>query len=227
MARLLLLHTVVAAHSARDGEAGEGGDAAEEQRLGGSLAVLVGEMLRRAVEPLRAAAEERLGEAVKARCSRETAVAGGGAASPSPPPALTPRAPPSPKATGWPAAPAASEEAPSLREQRLGEVGRAIGAVLLLQFCEWASSGGGEGEGGGGEGEAAGEGEGGGGLWALEAFVQPLLKRFRYHFEGRRETNRRDKPEWVFAHCVAQMRSHAPLLSGEVQPMLRAPLAPN
>ena len=65
------------------------------------------------------------------------------------------------------------------------------------------------------------------GLWALEAFVQPLLKRFRYHFEGRRETNRRDKPEWVFAHCVAQMRSHAPLLSGEVQPMLRAPLAPN
>ena len=54
---------------------------------------------------------------------------------------------------------------------------------------------------------------------------QPLLKRFRYHFEGRRETNRRDKPEWVFAHCVAQMRSHAPLLSGEVQPMLRASLA--
>ena len=105
-------------------------------------------------------------------------------------------------------------------------MGRAVGAVLLLQFCEWASSGGGEGEGGGGEGEAAGEGEGGGGLWALEAFVQPLLKRFRYHFEGRRETNRRDKPEWVFAHCVAQMRSHAPLLSGEVQPMLRAPLAP-
>ena len=32
-------------------------------------------------------------------------------------------------------------------------------------------------------------------LWAVRSLVQPILLRFRYHFEGRRETNQRSKPE--------------------------------
>ena len=44
-----------------------------------------------------------------------------------------------------------------------------------------------------------------------------VLKRFRFHFEGRRETNRRDKPEWVFSHCSTLLRTHAPFLSTVVQ----------
>ena len=37
---------------------------------------------------------------------------------------------------------------------------------------------------------ASGLGSGTGPLWAVEAMVQPVLRRFRFHFEGRRETNR-------------------------------------
>ena len=41
---------------------------------------------------------------------------------------------------------------------------------------------------------ASGLGSGTGPLWAVEAMVQPVLRRFRFHFEGRRETNRSDAP---------------------------------
>ena len=41
---------------------------------------------------------------------------------------------------------------------------------------------------------ASGLGSGTGPLWAVEAMVQPVLRRFRFHFEGRRETNRCDAP---------------------------------
>ena len=41
---------------------------------------------------------------------------------------------------------------------------------------------------------ASGLGSGTGPLWAVEAMVQPVLRRFRFHFEGRRETNRCPTP---------------------------------
>ena len=117
----------------------------------------------------------------------------------------------------------------------LGEVRTALGELLLLQHCCEArgpapiaaggsgSGGGGGGGGGGRSGDGDGDGDGGG-LWAIEALVTPVVRRFRYHFEGRRETNRRDKPEWMFTHCASLLRLHTPLLQETLPPVLLAPL---
>jgi hypothetical protein len=35
------------------------------------------------------------------------------------------------------------------------------------------------------------------GLYAIQALVQPLSQRFRYHFEGTRETNKLDKVGFI------------------------------
>ena len=62
-------------------------------------------------------------------------------------------------------------------------------------------------------------------LWLVDVVLAPLLKRFRFHFEERRETNRRDKPEWMFSHVAGLIRLHAPFLSTVMQPMVLAPLS--
>ena len=89
----------------------------------------------------------------------------------------------------------------------LAEVRVAMGQLLALQHCAGHCA----------SAAVPDEGEEGGGLWALGPFIEPVLKRFRFHFEGRRETNRRDKPEWVFSHCSTLLRTHAPFLSTVVQ----------
>lgn len=61
-------------------------------------------------------------------------------------------------------------------------------------------------------------------LWAVDALLAPLLKRFRYHFEERRETNRRDKPEWMFGHVVGLLRLHWTFLSSLLPPVVRTAL---
>ena len=73
--------------------------------------------------------------------------------------------------------------------------------------------------------EATAATDGGAGLWVVDELLTPLLKRFRFHFEGRRETNRRDKPEWMYSHCAGILRLHAHFLSTYIQPMLLAPLS--
>ena len=60
------------------------------------------------------------------------------------------------------------------------------------------------------------------GLWAVDALAAPVLRRFRYHFEGRRETNRRDKPEWVFSHVASLLRLHESVLRATLDPILGA-----
>ncbi|KAJ3853443.1 TIP-1 family-domain-containing protein [Lentinula lateritia] len=40
------------------------------------------------------------------------------------------------------------------------------------------------------------------GIYPLEILVQPVALRFKYHFEGTRQTNRADKPEWYFTHIL-------------------------
>lgn len=219
--RLLLLRLVVVDAAAGAGAAANGMDAtsggasvdmcadveaADERQVALALAQLVGSRLRSVLPPLRPPCLERLATALKA--------------------------------LGWPAVPQApgagktdtehagfvtGTRAPPQSSHMHG-VAQAMCDALLLQFCAWAADS---------EGSAAGRGEGsdedGGGdgarsTWALDALSDPLLRRFRYHFEGRRETNRRDKPEWVFAHCVAQMRAHSPFLRGSIQPLLLSPL---
>jgi hypothetical protein len=58
-------------------------------------------------------------------------------------------------------------------------------------------------------------------LLPLETLVQPLHLRFRYHFEGSRQTNRLDKPEWYFAHVLNLLSTHARFVQVLVQALLR------
>lgn len=44
--------------------------------------------------------------------------------------------------------------------------------------------------------------------------------RFRYHFDGKRQTNRLDKPEWYFTHVLNLMHEHKPFMTTNIQPLL-------
>lgn len=44
--------------------------------------------------------------------------------------------------------------------------------------------------------------------------------RFRYHFDGKRQTNRLDKPEWYFTHVLNLMHEHKPFMTTHIQPLL-------
>ncbi|KAF8640664.1 hypothetical protein AX17_000321 [Amanita inopinata Kibby_2008] len=58
------------------------------------------------------------------------------------------------------------------------------------------------------------------GLYPLRALVQPLSLRFKYHFEGTRQTNRTDKPEWYFTHVQNIVHDHRPFMESVVQNLL-------
>ncbi|KIK99787.1 hypothetical protein PAXRUDRAFT_822405 [Paxillus rubicundulus Ve08.2h10] len=55
------------------------------------------------------------------------------------------------------------------------------------------------------------------GLYPLQALVQPVALRFKYHFDAERETNRLDKPEWYFTHIVNVAHDHRPFMENIVQ----------
>lgn len=55
---------------------------------------------------------------------------------------------------------------------------------------------------------------------AISALAHPLVLRFRYHFDGKRQTNRLDKPEWYFAHVLNALHDHEPFIREEVQSLL-------
>ncbi|RZC37439.1 RINT1-like protein [Asbolus verrucosus] len=50
--------------------------------------------------------------------------------------------------------------------------------------------------------------------------VQPLKKRFLYHFYGARQTNRADKPEWYFTQILTWIRDHADFVTKWIQPVI-------
>ncbi|CAB4385024.1 unnamed protein product [Rhizophagus irregularis] len=54
-------------------------------------------------------------------------------------------------------------------------------------------------------------------LLPMQIMVEPLIVRFRYHFDSKRPTNRIDKPEWYFSHVITTIREHSPFLAGAVQ----------
>ncbi|KAF8167795.1 TIP-1 family-domain-containing protein [Crassisporium funariophilum] len=58
------------------------------------------------------------------------------------------------------------------------------------------------------------------GLYPFHALIQPISLRFRYHFEGSRQTNKLDKPEWYFTHVQNASHEHAPFLKSVVQSLL-------
>ncbi|KZT74918.1 hypothetical protein DAEQUDRAFT_659434 [Daedalea quercina L-15889] len=60
------------------------------------------------------------------------------------------------------------------------------------------------------------------GLYPLEALVEPVALRFKYHFEGTRQTNRLDKPEWYFTHVLNVSHEHRSFMEKVVQTLLSA-----
>ncbi|KAF9065415.1 TIP-1 family-domain-containing protein [Rhodocollybia butyracea] len=60
------------------------------------------------------------------------------------------------------------------------------------------------------------------GIYPLEVMVQPVALRFKYHFEGTRQTNRLDKPEWYFTHVLNVAHDHRPFMQYVVQHLLNS-----
>ncbi|EPS99064.1 hypothetical protein FOMPIDRAFT_1125069 [Fomitopsis schrenkii] len=60
------------------------------------------------------------------------------------------------------------------------------------------------------------------GLYPLEALIEPIALRFKYHFEGTRQTNRLDKPEWYFTHVLNIVHEHRPFMDKIAQTLLSA-----
>ncbi|ODQ65037.1 hypothetical protein NADFUDRAFT_8422, partial [Nadsonia fulvescens var. elongata DSM 6958] len=58
-------------------------------------------------------------------------------------------------------------------------------------------------------------------LLPFSVLAEAIDLRFKYHFESKKETNRPDKPEWVFQHFIKVVDEHTPFLSKVVQPVLR------
>ncbi|KAK0233270.1 TIP-1 family-domain-containing protein [Armillaria fumosa] len=58
------------------------------------------------------------------------------------------------------------------------------------------------------------------GLYPLEALVQPLSLRFKYHFEGDRQTNQLHRPEWYFTHVLNAINDHQNFMESSIQRLL-------
>ncbi|RLN93638.1 hypothetical protein BBJ28_00018086 [Nothophytophthora sp. Chile5] len=58
-------------------------------------------------------------------------------------------------------------------------------------------------------------------LWAMDCVLEPLLLRFRFHFErAESATNRLAKPEWYLSHVQEQTRAHTRFLAHVLTPEL-------
>ncbi|KAI0032485.1 TIP-1 family-domain-containing protein [Vararia minispora EC-137] len=59
-----------------------------------------------------------------------------------------------------------------------------------------------------------------GALYAIQALVLPVAQRFKYHFEGTRQTNKLDKPEWYFTNILNVSHEHRSFLEQIIQVLL-------
>lgn len=57
-------------------------------------------------------------------------------------------------------------------------------------------------------------------LWVMDMMLAPLVKRFKYHFSGKKATNRLDKPEWPLHHTKKIVQEHNAFLSLFIQNLL-------
>ncbi len=55
--------------------------------------------------------------------------------------------------------------------------------------------------------------------------LEPLRKRFLFHFRGAKETNRPDKPEWMFTQILTWIKDHELFLTDWMQPVYAGFLA--
>nr|KAF6470224.1 RAD50 interactor 1 [Molossus molossus] len=54
----------------------------------------------------------------------------------------------------------------------------------------------------------------------IQIMLNPLQKRFRYHFRGNRQTNVISKPEWYLAQVLMWIGNHTQFLDEKIQPIL-------
>jgi len=74
-----------------------------------------------------------------------------------------------------------------------------------------------------GHGTMGRDAEGGEGmLWAISEIVSPVALRFRFHFCGKQQTNRVDKPGWALNWALSAVRDHTEFVVKFVQPALDA-----
>ncbi|ETV80408.1 hypothetical protein, variant 1 [Aphanomyces astaci] len=57
-------------------------------------------------------------------------------------------------------------------------------------------------------------------LWAMQRLLQPLVRRFHFHFDTHVKTNDVSKPEWYLTHVVEVLRGHILFLESVVRPAL-------
>lgn len=54
----------------------------------------------------------------------------------------------------------------------------------------------------------------------VQLLIEPLRKRFLFHFYGSRKTNRNDKPEWYFTKILSWIRDHTHFVENWIQPTI-------
>ena len=59
-------------------------------------------------------------------------------------------------------------------------------------------------------------------VWAVEAFAQPLISRFIFHFGSGRDTDRIDRPGWAFTWLKESVDRYLPFVMKELQPTILA-----
>ncbi|EGO27463.1 hypothetical protein SERLADRAFT_360180 [Serpula lacrymans var. lacrymans S7.9] len=60
------------------------------------------------------------------------------------------------------------------------------------------------------------------GLYSLQTLINPIVLRYRYHFEMTRATNRVDRPEWYLTYIFNLIHDHKPFMEDVIQPWLHA-----
>ncbi|ETP25331.1 hypothetical protein F441_01786 [Phytophthora nicotianae CJ01A1] len=103
---------------------------------------------------------------------------------------------------GWPELLKMQQELTE-KETELHEVSKAFGYLLTLQLTQQPKS------------TTTTD------LWAMDCVLDPLLLRFRYHFERHESaTNRLAKPEWYLTHVHEQTNAHTRFLAHSLTPEL-------
>ncbi|ETK95317.1 hypothetical protein L915_01744 [Phytophthora nicotianae] len=103
---------------------------------------------------------------------------------------------------GWPELLKTQQELTE-KETELHEVSKAFGYLLTLQLTQQPKS------------TTTTD------LWAMDCVLDPLLLRFRYHFERHESaTNRLAKPEWYLTHVHEQTNAHTRFLAHSLTPEL-------
>jgi hypothetical protein len=59
-------------------------------------------------------------------------------------------------------------------------------------------------------------------LWTTEILLEPIIKGFKFHFEGSKATNKIEKPEWYLSHINSLITSHNDFILYKLQPILNS-----